>query len=462
MRGDSSPSRLLSTRLPLPGATQCIDLVRPALLVAALSLPIWGMRPLDFVKFGEIKFEYVMTIAVLAVVLMGLEAVDSGSFGVRPSAWLWGLGGVVLVSLAASLASSDPVRAVNGDIVRRDGFLMALANSVFFLTAYMLNQWGSGRWAVERVTQCLVAASLPVFAYAMAQSLGKDAFVWEAFRGAEGRAFSTLGNPIFLGAYAATVTLVAIGIWMESRPGLAGWFWTGAAGLGAAVTILTASRASWLGLAVGVMALAALAVRRGRARRGAVGFVISAVVASLLVGGVLGIAPDDRAETMAASAATLVRPGAPRNSGRMAIWPISLRMIADHPLLGLGPDSMGLHFGDYRTAEYDQVEGSDRVADKPHSSVLEWGVETGIFGAALTSGLVAAILAGAGWILFRRRRWEVGDWTLAGVWAGAGAYMLQSTITVTAIGVDGMWWILLGLLAGWLVAVGDNGSVLNE
>lgn len=419
------------------------------------------MRPLDFVKFGEIKYEYVMTIAVLAVVLIGLEAAVSGSFGVRASAWLWALGGVVLVSLAASLASSDPVTAVNGDIVRRDGFLMALANSVFFLTAYMVSQRRSGRWVAERVTQCLVASGVPVFAYAMAQSLGKDPFVWETFRGADGRAFSTLGNPIFLGAYAATVALVAIGLWMESRPGISGWFWTIAAGLGAAVTILTASRASWLALVVGVLVLAALAVRRGRTRKGAGGLVAATVVAGLLVGGVLSLAPDDRAGTVVGSAAALVQPDTSRNDGRKAIWAISLRMMADHPVLGVGPDSMGSHFEEYRTRRYDEAEGPDRMADKPHSSVLEWGVETGLLGAVLTSGLVAAILFAAGRIVFRARRLEAGDWTMAGVWAGAGAYMLQSTVTVTAIGVDGMWWILLGLLAGWVVAVGDRGSVAS-
>ncbi len=329
---------------------------------------------------------------------------------------------------------------------------------MLFLTAYRLTQQGAWNWGAETVTRCLVVAGMPVFAYAVSQSLGKDPYVWEPVRGAGGRAFSTLGNPIFLGAYAATVALVAIGLWMESRPGLLGGVWAVAAGLGTAVTVLTASRASWFGLAVGVIALAVLAIRRGRARKGAAGLLMAGVVAVLLVGGVLGLAPDDRATTVGGSAATLVQPGASRNSGRTAIWAISLKMIADHPLFGVGPDSMGLHFEEYRTKAYDQAEGADRLADKPHSSVLEWGVETGILGAVLTSGLVAAILASTGWVLCRKRRVEAGDWTLAGVWAGAGAYMVQSTITVTAIGVDGMWWILLGILAGWLVAAGDTES----
>jgi O-antigen ligase len=145
----------------------------------------------------------------------------------------------------------------------------------------------------------------------------------------------------------------------------------------------------------------------------------------------------------------------------MAIWAIAIRMIADHPLLGVGPDSMGAHFEEYRTVEYDQAEGADRVADKPHSSLLEWGVETGIPGAALTSGFLAALLATTGWVFLRRRRADIGDWTIAGVWAGATAYAVQSTITVTAIGVDGMWWVLLGMLAGWLLTARDMRSTAH-
>lgn len=435
--------------------------VRSGLLVAALSFPIWGMRPLDFVKFGDIKFEYVMIVATLAAALAGMEAVAGGGFGFRPSVWLWGLGGVVVVSLAASLAATDPVTAINGNLIRRDGFLMVLGNSTLFLTAYRLTQRRSGRRAAERVAQCLVAAGVPVFAYALAQSLGRDPYVWEAFRGEGGRAFSTLGNPIFLGAYAATVTLVAVGLWLENRAGSWGWAWVAAAGLGAAVATLTAARASWVGLAVGAVVLAAISVQRGRGRRCAAGLVAAAVLATLLVVGVLILAPHDRTTTIQGSAAALVQPGDFRNTGRMAIWAIAIRMIADHPLLGVGPDSMEAHFEKYRTPEYDQAEGPDRMADKPHSSLLEWGVEMGVPGAALTSGFVAALLATAGWVLFRSRRTDIGDWTIAGVWAGATAYTVQSTITVTAIGVDGMWWILLGMLAGWLLTARDMRSTAH-
>ncbi|MHB8870171.1 MAG: O-antigen ligase family protein [Thermoleophilia bacterium] len=460
--GSASPAAPVRFGSPLPATPAQMgarmDWARVALLTAALVFPIWGMRPLDFVKFGDIKFEYLMILATLAATLAVAESGTLGGFGFRRSVWLWALGGMVVVSLAASLAANDPVTAVNGSFMRRDGFLMVLANSMLFLTAYRLTQQGAWNWGAESVTRCLVAAGVPVFAYAVSQSLGNDPYMWEPDRGAGGRVFSTLGNPIFLGAYAATVTFVAIGLWMESRPGPLGGLWLVAAGLGTAVTILTASRASWFGLAVGLIALAGLSIRRGRARKGAAGVLAAGVVATLLVGGVLVLAPDDRATTVGGSAATLVQPGASRNSGRMAIWAISLRMIADHPFLGVGPDSMGRRFEEYRTKEYDQAEGPDRLADKPHSSLLEWGVETGILGAVLTSGLVAAILAAAGWALYRQRRVESGYWTLAGVWAGACAYMLQSTITVTAIGVDGVWWILLGILAGWLVAAADTGA----
>lgn len=431
-------------------------LIKLGLLTGALSLPIWGMRPDDFNKFGEIKYEFVMIIAALAATCALMEALAHGGFQFRPSAWLWGIGGLVLVSLAASLSATDPVTAVNGSFMRRDGFLMLLGNSMLFLTAYGLAQRRSGLWAVESLAKCLVAAAVPVLLYGVAQSLGLDPFAWEPGRGEGGRAFSTLGNPIFLGAYAATVTLVAFGLWLSSGGRRRDAVWVVVMALGGAVTVLTAARASWIGLAAGAVAVLLMAFARRESRgRAAAGLAGGIMLAAVLVTGVLAYAPDDRVETVRGTAATLGQIEDARNSGRKAIWAISVRMIADRPLLGVGLDSMGGHFEEYRTPEYDRAEGADRNADKPHSSVLEWAVETGLPGAALATGLVVAILAVSGWTLLARSSARGRDWIVAGVWAGAAAYALQSTITVTAIGVDGVWWILLGLLAGWLLAEGD-------
>jgi O-antigen ligase len=424
---------------------------RLALLAAAVSFPIWAMSPLAFIKFGDIKFEYVMGIAITMAGVALIEGLGRGGFGYRASPWLWGLGVLLLIGLVASLIASDSVVAVNGNDVRRDGFLMMLFNATLFLTAYRTAQSAVTSELCEIVSRCVVAAAVPVWGYALAQGVGFDPYRWEAFRGAGGRVFSTLGNPIFLGAYSAMVALLALGLWMQ-RTSRWGFVWLLAAGLGASVTALSAARAAWIGLVVGLVALAGVSVRGTNLTRMLRGFAVACVFACVAAGIILVVAPDDRMATLRGTAASLSSPVDSRNSGRLAIWAISARMIADHPLLGVGPDLMGSYFEEYRTRAYDRAEGADRVADKPHGSVLEWAVETGLPAAALFSALCAGILFVVGRILLRASSRRGSDRVVAGIWAAATAYALQSLVTVTAIGVDGVWWVLLGLLAGWSVA----------
>gem|GEM_PF-522092 len=426
-------------------------LSRIGLIVAAMTFPVWAMSPLDFVKFGDIKFEYVMGIASVAAVVALVDGVVHRQFGYRTSPWLWGLGGLIMIGLLASLTATDTVGAVNGNPQRRDGFLMMLFNAVFFLTAYRIAQEQASARTGDIVARCLVVAAVPVWAYALVQAVGIDPYVWESFRGTGARAFSTMGNPIFLGAYSAMGVLVALGLWMRGSS----WsrhLWLLAAGVGASVSVLTAARAAWIGLLVGIVALAAVSVRGEVLVRFLRGALVASLIGALLGGIVLAIAPRDRVATIQSTASSLSSPSGSRNSGRLAIWAISARMIADHPLLGVGPDQMGAHFDEYRTSEYDQAEGTDRMADKPHSSLLEWTVETGMVGGALFGALVAGILFVVGRMLVRDSPSRGHDWVMAGVWAAAISYAVQSVVTVTAIGVDGVWYVLLGLLAGWTVA----------
>ena len=433
-----------------------VALARLGLLAAAVSMPVWVMRPLDFVKFGDIKFEYVMGIALMAAGVALVEGVTRGEFGYRTSPWLWGLGALMLIGLVASLTAADPVVAVNGTLQRRDGFLMMLFNAMFFLTAYRSAQGRMGTRTSDIVSRCFVAAAVPVWAYAFAQAVGIDPYVWESFRGAGARAFSTLGNPIFLGAYSAMAVLLALGLWMRGSSRW-GYVWLLAAGVGSSVIMLSAARAAWIGLVVGLVVMAAVSVRGRVLVRFSSGVLVACMVAALVTALVLAVAPHDRVATIQSTTSSLSSPSDSRNSGRLAIWAISARMIADHPLLGVGPDQMGAHFGEYRTSDYNRAEGADRVADKPHSSILEWTVETGLLGGALFGALVVGILFVVGRMLLRVSSSRGGhDWVLVGIWAGAIAYSVQSLVTVTAIGVDGVWWVLLGLLAGWSVAQGSR------
>src|SRR5680860_482127 len=436
------------------------------ILTAALTFPIWAMTPRDFDKFGAVKFEAVVLVAALALALMGMEGIRIRSFGLKATAALVLVGMLVLHSLLAALFSANPVTGVMGNNMRYDGFYMIAGNAVLFALAYRLSA-DSGPPALSRMARVLVLAALPVWGYGFLQLAGHDPFLWQSFRGAGGRIFSTLGNPIFLGGYTAMVVPVAVGLAVGLR-GFARWGWIAAAGIGTAALVFTAARAGWLGLAVGIVLMAAFALRWSCGRKTFRVLVAVGVIAGAVVFVGLNISPSERqGARLESRAVSITTPGGSLDEGRLAIWDISLAMIADHTVFGVELDEMGEQFEKYRTAAFDRAEGADKKADKPHSSALEWAVETGIPGAVLFVCLVGVILGGGlMWlwhggpggrdnfqmdqsssrsqaVLERGERWE-----FLGLVSGATAYLAQSLVTVTAIGVDGVWWIILGLVAG--------------
>ncbi|GAB4246877.1 MAG: IctB family putative bicarbonate transporter [Thermoleophilia bacterium] len=403
------------------------------------------MTPLDFDKFGEVKSEVSHLLFWAAALYFPLLALARGSFGMPRSPVLPLLALLALQGLVATLLSDDPVVGVMGNLVRFDGYLMLLANGTFFLIAYDFGA-GGRRESREMVVAAVALAALPVWLYGLIQATGHDPYVWESFRDYGGRVFSTLGNPIFLGAFTTMALTLSFAAALEQR-GAKRWAWGLFAGVGMAVLVLTGTRAAWVAAAFALLVFFAWGLRVGQIRRVSWLLVVVVLVAVGLLGSLrAGATAERQSNVVSAGVESMLDPEHERNSGRLAIWQISGRMISDHPLTGVGPDEMALHFEAYRTDAFDAAEGSGKIADKPHSVVLEWAVETGVPGAVLFLAFVGTVFWGAVRSICAAPERE--SWLMIGLLAGAVAYFAQGLVTVTAIGVDGVWWILLGLLAG--------------
>jgi type IV pilus assembly protein PilA len=431
----------------LPRQEQTGSLVEIGLIVAALTVPLWAMTPLDiFDRFGLVKFQVIMLVATGILVAVAVRGLAEGTFSIPSSPVLVLLGMLVLQSVFAALFSRNPATGVWGNDLRYDGLFMILANCALFLVAYRLATTDGVRTA-RLVAAATGLASLPIGVYAVIQSAGLDPVAWEPFRVGWHRAFSTLGNPIFLGAFAAFAAMVCLGL-AASASGRARVWWTGMTGLNVAAVVLSGTRASWVALGASGVLFAVLCARKRTLRPLSGMLFLVAVVSAVLVVGSLWYGGRNRVPTLAQSASTLVTPGAPRNEGRIETWRITLRIIRDHPVFGVGPDELGQVFPSYRTVAFERAEGAGVVADKPHSSLLQWAVETGLPGAVLFVSVCLVIFAGTARRVSGKEGGGPAEVLLGAVWIAALAYLGQSLITVTAIGVDGVWWISLGLLAG--------------
>jgi len=196
--------------------------------------------------------------------------------------------------------------------------------------------------------------------------------------------------------------------------------------------LLLQTRSAWLGLAAGSAAGIAAAVAfsdsLGLPRRAR-----GAILGMFLVGiggvvAVAAVAPDSNPIARRLRSIVVEREGEtakPREGGRMMIWGITSRMIADHPLTGVGAGNFTL-----RLQEYYGDDDSDfsRVASnwlQPHNDFLWVFAEKGIFGLAAFVGIFASALLSLRTIL-RSGPTPAEGWFAVGLLTAVVAYLAGS------------------------------------
>jgi hypothetical protein len=170
-------------------------------------------------------------------------------------------------------------------------------------------------------------------------------------------------------------------------------------------------------------------VARRPSRRWIVGG-LAALVLAVVVAGLAGVAHR-------AGDALTDRDGGAR--GRLDEWRVAVRVVADHPVLGTGPEGYRLAFGTAVDDAYERAHGRAELPDRAHDALLDVAATTGVV------GLVAylAVLATTGAAVLRALRRD--PW-LVGIAAGLVAYVGQSLFLFPLAEVDPVAWLLAGVL----------------
>jgi O-antigen ligase len=156
-------------------------------------------------------------------------------------------------------------------------------------------------------------------------------------------------------------------------------------GLGTLAVMETLTRAAWLGILLGLLAMLVVlgltrAISRERKLQAAVG-----LAAALLLA--VGLAP----ETSVARMKTLLPLGdtPAAMAFRRAVWLDSLPIIRAHPLVGTGPRTFHLIYAQYKSTK---AQLPTFFVDYPHNDYLQYAIEMGIpAAAALVAVLVLLI-----------------------------------------------------------------------
>ena len=271
------------------------------------------------------------------------------------------------------------------------------------LLGYLLFRRVSAARGAPPPLAALVAGLALVGAYAVLEA-GTGLKLWPS---SHYEALSAgLRVPATLPDYNATGAAMALGLFpaLVLARQAAGWkrlAWAGAAALLLAGLLLSGSRTAWLAtLLVGCLTLGGILLARRREGSGG--------ARRLLVGAGLGLAlavagvtvwPGDVGELLRKRAATLVKPEAAVRavrSGRLGFWTAGARMVAAHPLVGVGPGRVPARFDEFRSPSFPVR------SENLHNYFLQTVAENGVPGGLLVLlpflplGLVAGRLLARG------------------------------------------------------------------
>ncbi|MFN2588120.1 MAG: O-antigen ligase family protein [Actinomycetota bacterium] len=324
------------------------------------------------------------------------------------------------VPAAVAWAATDYRRwALLGEESRLNGLvpiLLVVAAGVLLSDAF--------RGDFRRPARAFAGSAAVVAAYGLAQSVGLDPLHVPIAEYAP----STIGQSNFVGGFLAIALPVSLAVWTPAT-GAARAAWTAATIAIVLGLVLAFSQGGWLAGAAGVALFAGLRLRERHRAAPAAGVLAAGALAAAGVGLVLAgffFGPSSR-----------VVPDTARARGFW--WRSAVSMGADSPVWGHGPNVYAIEGPHYRIAA-DALAHDDLVADDPHSVPLAQFANHGLLGVLGYAGL-------AGWLLAQGRRRVPA--VRAGCAAGAGAYFVQSLVSVDSpLLLLALWVCVAGVTSG--------------
>lgn len=373
---------------------------RAGLLLAIL---LFGPRLIEQFEAPKAAAVRALGLGTLAAAL--LSARDLRRLGGQPLDFA--VAGWLVVEILGTCFSVAPRLSLLGDTEQHEGLLTSLG----LAGLYVATRWGLSNPERMRATlMWWIAAATAACAYALLQVAGLDLFTWSGTAvyqagGAYVRPFGTLGHANLLGVVTSATLALSLTLAALERSGRRRL--AAAALCLATVTLLTLSRAAWLGAVAGLLAGAALArlARTGSTADGAGGPATpnarwqAALLVALLVaaGGLTLLSP--AGEMLRARFAELLSPGGGSGRSRLEIWKAAIACWRERPWLGHGPDTFAMVFPRFQTPDYWRFEWGTLPAHA-HSIYLHTLATRGVLG--LAAGLAWAL----GLLLAARRGWR--------------------------------------------------------
>ncbi|MEI6970450.1 MAG: O-antigen ligase family protein [bacterium] len=423
----------------------CRRLIEGACLLMLIVVPIF-FNIFSSRVFDPDKSAILRSLAVAAVVVASISLIlrlfeePPATFPVAQ--WLRGaarfplaipIALFALVTLVSTLLSIAPVTSFWGSYLRLQGAYTTFAYLVLAGgLLYAVRDWSQ----VERVARVIVLTSVPVALYGIVQKVSGENTMWSI--DTTRRIISTVGNPIFLGAYLVMVLPLALRELLNafsqfrSDPSrraansLLVFSQAAIVMLQAMALVMSGSRGPLLGAMLGFTLFVALHLLRGGRRWLALGVTLLPFVAGLALMVNQALSSPARGSREAGSRFVHLLNVKERNSQvRIIIWKGILDLVVSNPelgcpdietdslnairpIIGFGPETMMTVFSRVYPPQLGRFEDRrTKMADRAHCETWNVFLETGTLGVIAYLLLFAAIfhqaLRGMGLIRDRMR-----------------------------------------------------------
>ena len=278
---------------------------------------------------------------------------------------VWPLAALIAWTLVSAAASDDPVAALP-QVKKFFVFAMLPLAYTAFRSADACRR-ATDAWFVVVLGACALACAQ--FAGAAVRAGALDGNFYRLYVDDRVTGFYSHWMTFSQASVLVLLTLACYLVFAERRRGSG--IWVGAGVIITAALLLSFTRSAWLALLAGGAYL--LAIKRPRAL----------LAVPVLLAGAYLAAPEALQQRVRS-----IRPGA--NQARIVMWRTGLNMIAERPLLGVGPERAGPLFSEYQPDDVRELPAG--FYGHLHNVYVHYAAERGIPAALIVLWLFGQVL----------------------------------------------------------------------
>ncbi|MFW6238115.1 MAG: O-antigen ligase family protein [Bacillota bacterium] len=395
------------------------------------------LKRADKIYKPKLEFLYVVSALLMVLGLLKFKTKDlEGDVTFIPLLIFFGL---LILSTVFSIKFNT---SLYGRMNRWEGLItFACYFTLFFSGALFVER----KKELKNILLFLLFSASLISIYGLLQYYGLDFIEWLPPRNNWGkRAFATLGNPDFAGAYILLFLPGSIVMYLFSKTRKKIVCFGFLSVLFYSMLIATSTRSSWLTFIVVLPLIIYFCHKKGILYKNKFKLIVLLVI-FLLVFGFLNLRYDGYqyrrlssifidVNTVATGEGEEVQRA---GSNRMLIYQQSLPLLFKNPLLGSGLDTFDKVFPQ---ETYREIVGTRGLVDKAHNEYLQLGVTAGL--PALVAYLVFLFsLLQKGW-----KNWQQDNTGLrAALFVSFLAYIIQAFFNISVVSVAPVFWTIMGL-----------------